>query len=295
MAEEEQLPTPDQTKIQEEDVSAGQPVDATLSPLVTMNDHEADSNSPIQTSDKMEVHHSAHVHHNKKWKDYVYEFLMLFLAVTAGFFAENQREHYIENKRAEQFSKQLLSDLRLDSILFENRKRDLDERQKLHRRLLSLLTAPTPGSDRDILESLLHVTYAYDLPVTTTTYNQMKSSGSLRYIDNATLTASLQNYYDVLLPKYDNVIDASLNYFIQYVNPFYLKHIRVQDYDSFSDTLINKESQILDRTRQTDQELANIMGSYHSLLKIQSITMNDPALAKIKEVILLLKSEFRLE
>jgi hypothetical protein len=54
-----------------------------------------------QTSEKMEVHHSSHVQHSKKWKDYLYEFLMLFLAVTAGFFVENQREHFIENKRAE--------------------------------------------------------------------------------------------------------------------------------------------------------------------------------------------------
>ena len=34
---------------------------------------------------EMEVHHHPHVHHSKKWKDYLFEFLMLFLAVTAGF------------------------------------------------------------------------------------------------------------------------------------------------------------------------------------------------------------------
>src|ERR1043165_759546 len=86
--------------------------------------------SSNQIAEPMEVHHSSHVDHNKKWKDYLYEFVMLFLAVTAGFFVENQREHYIENRRAAQFSKQLLSDLRLDSILFEDRKRNLDARQK---------------------------------------------------------------------------------------------------------------------------------------------------------------------
>ena len=39
----------------------------------------------------MEVHH--HAHHPKKWKEYITEFIMLFAAVTLGFFAENVREH----------------------------------------------------------------------------------------------------------------------------------------------------------------------------------------------------------
>ena len=51
----------------------------------------------------MEVHHHAHNadghRGKKKWTHYLWEFLMLFLAVTLGFFVENQREHYIEHKR----------------------------------------------------------------------------------------------------------------------------------------------------------------------------------------------------
>ncbi len=41
--------------------------------------------SPKKSND-MEVHHPHPVHHNKKLKDYFFEFFMLFLAVTAGFF-----------------------------------------------------------------------------------------------------------------------------------------------------------------------------------------------------------------
>ncbi len=43
----------------------------------------------------MEVH--AHTHTaRKKWTDYFWEFLMLFLAVFCGFLAEYQLEHKIE-------------------------------------------------------------------------------------------------------------------------------------------------------------------------------------------------------
>ena len=46
---------------------------------------------------------------------------------------------------------------------------------------------------------------------------------------------------------------------------------------------------------QSKQELANIMGGYRSLLKILVETMNDPALKKIKETMVILKDEYDLE
>ena len=42
------------------------------------------SNIKPQT-EEMEVHHHGHVHHQKKWKEYLFQFLMLFLAITAWF------------------------------------------------------------------------------------------------------------------------------------------------------------------------------------------------------------------
>jgi hypothetical protein len=246
-------------------------------------------------TETMELHHHPHVHHSKKWKDYLFEFLMLFLAVTAGFFVENTREHYVENKRAEQYSKQLLVDLRLDSAFFERRKKDLQSDLEGHVKLLTLLTRQTNASDKEILETLLPITFAYDLPVTTTTYNQMKTSGSLRYIHDPELTICLQTYYDVLLPRCVKLTDASLEYFTKYINPFYLNHIPIQDFDPFEDTLINKQPKIINREANTNQELANIMGHYNSLLKIQTITMNEPALSKIKQAMLLLRHEYNLK
>lgn len=49
----------------------------------------------------MEVHHAHHHTHKKKWSEYIIEFVMLFTAVTLGFFAENIREHFIETAKLE--------------------------------------------------------------------------------------------------------------------------------------------------------------------------------------------------
>ena len=48
--------------------------------------------NPNQETENMEVHHHPDLHHKpKKWKEYFLEFLMIFLAVTMGFIAENIR------------------------------------------------------------------------------------------------------------------------------------------------------------------------------------------------------------
>ena len=61
----------------------------------------------------MEVHQHSHTP-RKKWTHYFWEFLMLFLAVTLGFFVENQREHYIEAKREKQYIQSFYEDLTAD-------------------------------------------------------------------------------------------------------------------------------------------------------------------------------------
>src|SRR4030095_14199550 len=74
----------------------------------------------------MEVHAHSHSHGKKSWGSYFWEFLMLFLAVFAGFLAENQREHIIEKSRAQKFLQSMLLDVRtnisnLDSLIKQDR------------------------------------------------------------------------------------------------------------------------------------------------------------------------------
>lgn len=72
----------------------------------------------------MEVHHPHHPTHKKEWKEYIVEFIMLFAAVTLGFFAENIRERIAENDKAKELievvGKDLKSDLLQMQMLREN-------------------------------------------------------------------------------------------------------------------------------------------------------------------------------
>jgi hypothetical protein len=62
----------------------------------------------------MEVHHHPHVE-KKGFKEYFLEFVMIFLAVTLGFFAESLREHINESEQGKQYIQSLVEDLESDT------------------------------------------------------------------------------------------------------------------------------------------------------------------------------------
>ena len=62
----------------------------------------------------MEVHHHPNVE-KKGFKEYFLEFLMIFLAVTLGFFAENIRENISDKEHVQLLSEQLVNDLKKDT------------------------------------------------------------------------------------------------------------------------------------------------------------------------------------
>ena len=64
--------------------------------LLVNNEEASSIEDPKTIQNNMEVHHHPDLHHKAKpWKEYFLEFIMIFLAVTMGFFAENIREHYV--------------------------------------------------------------------------------------------------------------------------------------------------------------------------------------------------------
>jgi hypothetical protein len=69
----------------------------------------------------MEVHHPHHPTHKKKWSEYILEFVMLFAAVTLGFFAENIREHQVVEEHKVQNLTAMIGDLKQDSVEINDR------------------------------------------------------------------------------------------------------------------------------------------------------------------------------
>ena len=241
----------------------------------------------------MEVHAHSHTP-RKKWTHYFWEFLMLFLAVFCGFIAENQREHIVEREREKKFAKRLLSDLREDSTFIEFRIKKLEERQKAHTDFLNVMTSPIRATDSALMVAYVPLLTASAPGFTTATYNQMKASGSLRYISSDSLTTALQKYYEILLPRANYDSDHIEKIFTYYLIPYMTKHFRFQDLNKSDDSLKHMKHVILNRSAESDQELINLMGIYAAGCDDQ-LDLQKPARKKILELIKLIKKEYHLE
>ena len=89
------------------------------------------NNKPSTTNGNMEVHHHPQLQHKTKpWKEYLLEGLMIFLAVTLGFFAENFGEHITESSRENEFAKVLYAELKDDSATAANKLASRLEKEK---------------------------------------------------------------------------------------------------------------------------------------------------------------------
>ena len=130
----------------------------------------------------MEVHHHAHTP-RKKWTHYFWEFLMLFLAVFCGFLAENQREHFVEKKRAKEYARSLVHDLSTDtSQLSEFMKQSPFNIAKYDSFLLVHRNLKTASTGQLYYYSSF-VNAMTDFTSNVSTLDQIKNSGSLRYFD----------------------------------------------------------------------------------------------------------------
>jgi hypothetical protein len=63
----------------------------------------------------MEVHHHPSLREKKKWGEYLLEFGMIFLGVTAGFFAENIREHISDRNKEKDYIHSFIQNLQDDT------------------------------------------------------------------------------------------------------------------------------------------------------------------------------------
>ena len=151
--------------------------------------------NPKQTTDNMEVHHHPDLHHKpKKWKEYFLEFLMIFLAVTLGFFAEQIRERHVEKERLHNYFGSMVLDIEsnltgLDSAIRENSKMVL----KYDSIVKSFLNSGNIFNRTAFAQNMGAIWYRGFIN-RNETFEQMKSSGSLRYIDDFTLLTAIMQY-----------------------------------------------------------------------------------------------------
>ena len=157
----------------------------------------------------MEVHH--HSHHPKKWKEYITEFVMLFLAVSLGFMAENIREHQIEKHREIAYLQNVHEDLKLDLINIDNVINSNTIRLQAMDTLFQIINNNSITNE-DVYYYIRNLALRATFESSHVGLDQIKSAGGLRMVKNPEIISGIQEYERALdaLDKLENVRERTL-------------------------------------------------------------------------------------
>jgi hypothetical protein len=207
MTENKEEEHPDNSIIPESEKSSGETISTNPTETIT-------SKQEIET---MEVHHHPDLHHKpKKWKEYFLEFLMIFLAVTMGFFAETIRENIKEHGQAKEYATTMVSDLESDTS-------DLNGYIKYASYASSNIDSMMQlFSDSNAAQIPSGKLYWYglwggahrDFVPHDATMHQMESSGSLRYFTDKSLNREAAQY-DQLCRNWEKAEETDIGIYVE--------------------------------------------------------------------------------
>ena len=246
----------------------------------------------------MEVHHHPHAE-KKSFKEYLLEGLMIFLAVSMGFFAEGLREHIGDREKEKQFMESLSHDLSTDIANLERIQLRRTKRDPYLDSFMIIL------GKSDLLSQSRYL-YLYNTITVRTaptnfhptdgTLEQLKNTGNLRLVTKSHVSDSIiaydvavrdvvsyQSSVGELLAEYRAVaqsvfdgayltqmIDSSINYHVLTLNP---------------------------PIRQNEETLYNLRFRLHTLIvnARSSKFVIDNILRKAKNLLQLIQKEYHLE
>ena len=225
------------------------------------------NNEPITD---MEVHHHPKVE-KKNFKEYFLEFLMIFLAVTMGFIAENIREHFTENKIARQNLEAYRNDLLQQEKEYSYYINYLTRGIPLYDSIVSIFYTKNENKELPVLSRLLFEGQRnIVITINTPTYEQLISSGSMRFIENKELKDSIANYKNNIdgLVNYNDRIITTLNNQLGEVG----KIIDMHDFWNTKKNILGYTPEM--QPFNLNQEQRNFLIAYYKVFTVEVIALS---------------------
>ena len=176
----------------------------------------------------MEVHHHPHIE-KKSFKEYFFEGLMIFLAVSMGFIAENIRENINNTEHAKILTEQLVKDLIIDTV---NINRIIDNSITYQKRIDTLFDELQKNRDKvntKLLQNLVFDSYHISLfnPSSAST-TAIEKELNIKQFSSSNLPKMLTNYKNsISLIK--SIEDLNIRVIEKNVEPFIYAHISPQN------------------------------------------------------------------
>jgi cell division protein FtsB len=252
----------------------------------------------------MEVHHHPHMHGKKKFKDYLLESFMLFLAVSLGFLAENLREHLTEQRREKEYISSFVEDLQKDTAEIKATSRILFKTIHQADSLIYLLQhySNTDSINKKCYRYYLlsGVNVAY-VTFNHNTLNQLLNTGSVRLISKQRIMDSIMAYngltktVEVQREYYTDEFKKAFDYSTTIFDPSFI-HFRLNDdytvkptmrYDTAHFKLVATDPEVLRKYVAYLIMQQNLCSSY--VIQLKTARQN------AERLIGLLRKEYRLK
>lgn len=187
----------------------------------------------------MEVHHHADSNtSHKKWTHYLWEFLMLFLAVFCGFLAENIREHKVEQQRAKELAISFYGELKQDSATIQSIQMNRLKRDssfsylKRYFRDSSITNCSKAFSINFNYAFIVFASYMFEPK--DAILDQLKNSGSLRYFKNSELQ-KLTGELSEAIANIRTRNNFESDFFERFLMPYLIRHNDIAFFDAIND------------------------------------------------------------
>jgi hypothetical protein len=283
-------------KLQEESNSAfGIPIAIGTQSEVNKQQTAPDSyrDSKLQT-ETMEVHHHPEIE-KKTFKQYLLEGLMIFLAVTMGFFAESLREHIADKKKETQIIIALIKDIKKDTASLNNA---INVYMPKHNQWVDsadtyINTLSLKGNERKVTKAIINATSWWIYTPPEVALDILKNSGNFNLIENEKVKAQVLTYngnvneyikYSEFVTAVQHAVDTgttsllSRKLFRQLMAKLYLNMAKNEQSDGFITNDDLPESVVfntynkavfvnyLKKLNQVDNLLNDLLGLYKRIL-----------------------------
>lgn len=169
----------------------------------------------------MEIHHHKRSKKKKKaYKEYLFEFLVIFVAIIGSYLAENIREHYVEKRKESQLIMRLYQDLTTDTIGIRKTILTNDLQIKGLDSLQEVLRGHLQG---EMLRKFYFLDFKYtsnynDFISNTSTLSLIMKTGGLSLIKDQTVAAEIADYDLILngINKQTELIESRYSRVIDY-------------------------------------------------------------------------------
>ena len=245
----------------------------------------------------MEVHQHTHTP-RKKFTHYLWEFLMLFLAVFCGFLAENQREHMVEHQREKQYMASMLEDLVTDTAELRKGIISADSTNHYTDSVLIFLSSYKIADKLPYKFSLMMRLAGQRLTLINTdrTSSQLKNSGAMRLIRNKKVVDGILHYWNQI-----EKTNVTLERYLDYRNAGRELTLKLFMWpEVYRRGLLMKEDsihylKIIDPDPKKWDELTNLIGASGLIVSGGHLRNLNNQLKMAVDLIALIKKEYHVE